>query len=127
MSEPREGTTEEFEQLPVPTGPAKKTSPWIPTLDKIKQGKVMFIPYSSRSKLKGIRIGLARLAASDKLKLEFRANAQHDVGQESEAGELGVRIHPTEPYVAPTKGESASGPRRSPGRPRKEDHASTRP
>jgi len=112
MPQLRVGTKKEFEELPVPVTPSKKVSPLMPALDEIRAGKIVFISYSSEKEMRGIRIGLARLAGSDEIKLEFRPKRFDE-----QTGELAVRVHPTERYIP--KPPKPEGERRPVGRPPK--------
>ncbi len=64
-------TKHEWDQAPPPQ-PPKKESPWLPLLHEVKSGQIVKIPVADEAKLKGLRIGLARLASSQQMKLEFR-------------------------------------------------------
>ncbi len=112
MPQLRVGTKKEFEELPVPVSPTKKISPLMPALDEINAGKIVFISYSSDKEMRGIRIGLARLAGSGEIKLEFRPKRFDE-----QTGELAVRIHPTERYTP--KPPKPEGEKRPVGRPPK--------
>ncbi len=76
-------TKHEWDIAPPPQ-PPKKASPWLPLLAEVKSGQIVKIPVGEEAKLKGLRIGLARLAASQQMKLEFRILDGHLLVRKSE-------------------------------------------
>ncbi len=101
-----EDSSEEEWEKATPPQPPKKQNPWLDVIDEVEAGQIRRIPVADMNKLKGLRIGLARLAASRQMKLEFRILD----------GNLMVRRSGRE-YQAP---EPKPPSERKPGRPRKQ-------
>ena len=68
----RIGTQEEFESFP--TGKEPKPSEYDTLLDDLAKDQTVFVPYTDHKKTRGMRLAIARRAATRGFKIEVRVN-----------------------------------------------------
>jgi hypothetical protein len=86
-------TKEEIAKLPPKKTPAKRADRWDEILDAVAEGDVISIPVEPPDSLRGMRIGVARVATGERwrMKLEFR---------ELDDGRTLVIMKSEEPFVS---------------------------
>jgi hypothetical protein len=65
-----------FEQYPAKKGPGQGDPAWDDLLTRLERGKVVRLPYSDESQLRGLRLAVGRRAAGRGFKVETRHDGQ---------------------------------------------------